>query len=273
MNIAAETAGMPLDVLQCKAWTPLKWLVHGFSQRKGGSSTAYGAEELNLGFTVEDLRETVLKNRESLLDQLMTGQPGRGDAELVTLAQIHSAMVHRVDDEKAVEPGDGMMTGRPGKLLAILTADCVPVLVVDRRKRVVGAFHAGWRGTVQGIVQAGVAKMQTAFGSHAGDLSAAIGPCIGACCYKVGEEVRSEFRKQFTYADQLFSETGKAGPGLHLDLVKANQRQLLDAGLDPDEVHVPGECTGCYPDRFFSHRTSGGRTGRMMSVIGISPAA
>lgn len=256
------------DLLACEAWKPLDWLMHGFSQRTGGLSTAYGPDELNLGFTAEDERETVLRNRDRLLDRLMMGQPDR--AELVTLAQIHSAVVHRVEDEKPVEPGDGMMTDRPGKLLAILTADCVPVLVVDRAKRVVAGFHAGWRGTVQGIVESGVARMQSEFGSRAEDLSAAIGPCIGACCYTVGEAVRTEFRARFEYGNELFR--GNDGQALYLDLVEANRRQLLEAGLQTDSIHVPGQCTGCHADQFFSHRMSGGKTGRMMSVIGIRPA-
>ncbi len=271
MKTPATPASVPLDVLQCEAWKSLDWLVHGFSQRKGGASTAYGVNELNLGFTVEDGRETVLQNRERLLDRLMLGE--RGTAELVTLSQIHSAVVHRVADDKPAGPGDGMMTDREGKLLAILTADCVPVLLVDQGKRVVAAFHAGWRGTVQGIVQSGVAQMQAEFGSQAGELSAAIGPCIGACCYTVGEEVRSEFRSRFPYANELFTGGEKDGVALHLDLVEANRRQLLDAGLAAANIHVPGGCTGCQPDKYFSHRMSGGRTGRMMSVIGIRPNA
>ncbi len=267
MNLASS-GGTP-DILQCEAWKPLDWLVHGFSQRTGGHSTAYGVDELNLGFTVEDVRETVLQNRERLLDQLMTGHSGGGNVELITVSQVHSAIVHRVGDDKPVEPGDGMMTDQAGKLLAILTADCVPVLVIDREKRVVAAFHAGWRGTVEGIVQAGVASMQAEFGSRAADLSAAIGPCIGACCYTVGDEVLSEFRDNFDYADELFKSS--SDHTLRLDLVEANRRQLLYAGLVPCNVHVPGQCTSCHPERYFSHRKSSGRTGRLMSVVGIRP--
>ena len=267
------TAFTTLDVLQCEAWKPLDWLVHGFSRRAGGFSTAYGANELNLGFTVEDGRETVLRNRERLLNHFVKGGPGSNGADLVTLSQIHSAVVHRVEDDEPIAPGDGMMTDRPGKLLAILTADCVPVLVADQVKKVVAGFHAGWRGTVQGIVQSGLARMQAEFGSRAADLSAALGPCIGACCYTVGEEVRSEFRARFEYGNELFKSTEIDSPALRLDLVEANRRQLLDAGVTGDRIHVPGQCTGCHPDTFFSHRMSGGRTGRMMSVIGIRPVA
>ena len=272
MDTSLPTADTAPELLQCEAWKPLDWLLHGFSQRAGGLSNAYGVDELNLGFTAEDERETVLRNRERLVDQLMDGRGGEGRAELVTVRQVHSAIVHRVDDAAPLEAGDGLMTDRAGKLLAILTADCVPVLVVDMRKRVIADFHAGWRGTVQGIVQAGVTQMRAEFASRGEDLSAAIGPCIGACCYTVGAQVLEEFRSRFVYADELFTGIGREGQELRLNLVEANRRQLLDAGLKAENIHALGECTGCSPHRFFSHRKSGGKTGRMMSVIGIRAA-
>ena len=104
--------------------------------------------------------------------------------------------------------GDGLMTDVPGVLLGVGTADCVPVLVVDVEKRVVAAFHAGWRGTVARIVERGVAMMRREYGSRVEDLVAAVGPSIGACCYTVGEEVRSEFGGQFGYAEELFRSQG-----------------------------------------------------------------
>ena len=145
------------------------------------------------------------------------------------------------------------MTDEPGLLLAIQTADCIPVLVADRKRHAVAAFHAGWRGTVKRIVETGIGRMRLAFGSQPEDLVAAIGPGIGACCYAVGEEVLSEFESQFAYARELFREVYDAdpvrkkypmlfltqrapghspiGPSLHLDLIEANRRQLLAAGL------------------------------------------
>jgi YfiH family protein len=187
------------------------------------------------------------------------------------------------------------MTDTPGLLLGIQTADCIPVLVADRRRKAVAAFHAGWRGTVKRIVESGLGRMRLEFGSRPEDLVAAIGPGIGACCYAVGEEVLSEFTSQFTYAAELFREvydtdpvrtrypmlflTQRApghsdiGPSLHLDLVEANRRQLLAAGLKPASIQVVGGCTNTQPDLFFSHRASRGRSGRMMSVIGVRPRA
>jgi hypothetical protein len=183
------------------------------------------------------------------------------------------------------------MTDHPGLLLGIQTADCIPVLVADRKRRAVAAFHAGWRGTVKRIVESGVGRMRLEFGSRPEDLVAAIGPGIGACCYAVGDEVLSSFESQFTYSAELFREvydtdpvrtkypmlflTQRApghspmGPELHLDLIEANLRQLLAAGLKPRSIKTVAGCTNCHPELFFSYRGSHGRSGRMLSVIGI----
>jgi hypothetical protein len=185
------------------------------------------------------------------------------------------------------------MTDEPGLLLGIQTADCIPVLVADRKRRAVAAFHAGWRGTVKRIVECGVGLMRLEFGSRPEDLIAAIGPGIGACCYAVGEEVLSSFESQFEYSNHLFREvydtdavrtkypmlflTQRApghspmGPSLHLDLVEANRRQLLAAGVRSRASKSVGGCTSCQPELFFSHRASHGHAGRMLSVIGIRP--
>ena len=171
---------------------------------------------------------------------------------------------------KAVLEGDGLMTDVPGVLLGVGTADCVPVLVVDVEKRVVAAFHAGWRGTVARIVERGVAMMGAEYGSRVEDMVAAVGPSIGACCYTVGEEVRAEFAGQFGYAEELFSG---AMVRIRLDLWEANRRQLVDAGVGEERIAVVGECTACARDergalRYFSHRGEKGVAGRMLNVVG-----
>jgi hypothetical protein len=287
-----------VQILQAPAWGKQgSWLWHGFSTRKGGLSRAYcteGAEgDLNLGFTAADDRETVKRNRQLLVEAVS------GDARtpLITLRQIHSSvLVHSVAgdaDRQSPWKADGLMTEEPGLVLAVQTADCIPVLVADRKRRVVAAFHAGWRGTVKRIVETGVGRMRLEFGCLPEDLTAAIGPGAAACCYAVGEEVRSSFESQFTYADALFSEVDSTdavrtkypmlfltqrapghsplGPDLHVDLVEANRRQLLDAGLKLRAIHATGGCTLCDRELFFSHRGSQGHAGRMMSVIGMRP--
>jgi len=292
-----------VGLLQVPAWrdrkTVSRWLWHGFSTRVGGVSTVYAAEdesgdapgELNLGFTAADEREAVVQNRR-LLAGAVTGDK---TIPIVTLRQFHSNLVVIADagdaDRERPRKADGVITAEPGLLIAIQTADCIPVLVADRKRRVVAGFHAGWRGTVKRIVELGLGRMRLEFGSQPEDLIAAIGPGAGQCCYAVGEEVLSEFESQFSYARDLFREvfdsdpvrkkypmlflTQRApghspiGPALHLDLIEANRRQLLDAGLKAAAISLTGGCTNCHTDLFFSHRASQGHAGRMMSVIGI----
>lgn len=284
-------------------WLPVPgwdfpWLWSGFSTRKGGVSHAYCADaapgELNLGFTAADSRHAVIRNRQ-LLAEAVTGD---ASTPLIALRQIHSnRLVHTVASDASrphPQKADGHMTDEPGILLAIQTADCIPVLVADRKHRAVAAFHAGWRGTVQRTVESGIGRMRLAFGSRPQDLVAAIGPGIGLCCYAVGEEVLSAFESQFSYARELFREVydsdpvrkkypllfltqrapghSSLGPSLHVDLVEANRRQLLAAGLKPSSIRIIGGCTQCHRELFFSHRGSHGHAGRMMAVIGIREA-
>lgn len=292
-----RTTKSKIEVLRSPQMAEIEWLISGFSTRAGGKSDMYSpgqrAGELNLGFTPADSTDNIFENRRRF-SRAVADDP---DFPLVTLSQIHSSLIRRVTTadaaDKPIWRGDGIMTSEPGLMLAIQTADCVPVLIADRKRRAVAAFHAGWRGTLKRIVENGVGRMRLEFGSKPQDMVAAIGPGIGQCCYAVGEEVRSEFLSQFSYAKELFRDvydsdpvrerypllflTARApghsniGPSLHLDLVEANRRQLFDAGLAPDSIFALGQCTSCHHDRFFSHRADHGFTGRMFSVIGIRP--
>jgi YfiH family protein len=283
-----------LDVVRVPDWSRQEWLIHGFSTRTGGKTTVYrpGKTDLNLGFTSSDDPNHVTENRRLFVSAATGGKEILG---MVTLRQIHSSLIRRVtaDDINTPLKGDGLLTDQPGVLLGIQTADCIPVLVADRKSRAVAAFHAGWRGTLARIVENGVGRMRLEFGSRPEHLIASIGPGIGQCCYSVGDEVRQQFESQFPYAPELFREvydsdpvkekypmlflTARApghsdlGPAMHLDLVEANRRQLLAAGLKKASIFLTGQCTGCNTDRFFSHRMERGFTGRMMSVIGIAP--
>lgn len=292
----SRVAKTRVDVVRIQEWSEDSWLLHGFSTRTGGKTAVYRPEqragELNLGFTASDTRDVVLANRRLFLDSVTQTTPA---PLLVTLRQIHSSIIRIVGKadagEEASLKGDGMMTGERGVLLGIQTADCIPVLITDRKKRAVAAFHAGWRGTLKRIVENGAGRMRLEFGSRPEDLTAAIGPGIGQCCYAVGEEVRAEFESQFNYASKLFCDVydsdpvkekypllfltarapghSKIGPSLHLDLIEANRRQLLDAGLRAESIFVQGDCTSCRTDRYFSHRAEHGFTGRSLSVIGV----
>lgn len=212
--------------------------------------------------------------------------------QLVTLRQIHSDVIHCVSQApKGPLPGDGLITCTPGILLAVMTADCLPVMLVDSKHRAVGVFHAGWRGTLARIVEKGIGEMRKHFGTRPSDLKAAIGPGIRGCCYQVGQELKDKFESQFSYAAELFRETKERdeihekypllfltarAPGhselpkkIFLDLAEANRRQLLSAGVPARNIADLGLCTACHADRFFSHRAEHGKTGRMMAVVGI----
>lgn len=284
-------AGNRLQVIRAAGLQKIPWLVHGFSTRLGGSTTCYGGRSLNLGFTKEDDKARVVKNRTQLLLAL-GASTARRPWPLIATRQVHSDIIHVLDAlPRGPLVGDGLVTSLPGVAIAILTADCLPVLLVDKRNKVVAAFHAGWRGTARRIVEKGAGILRREFGSRPEDLWAAIGPGIRRCCYAVGEELRHEFESQFTYAAELFHEVkdsdpvrekypmlflnqrapGHGDPGirLHLDLAEANRRQLRSAGVPEKQITVLGECTACDTTRFFSHRADRGHTGRMMALAGV----
>jgi YfiH family protein len=286
-----------LNILRASHLAQFPWLVHGFSTRLGGFSRAYSGNALNLGFTKDDSRTAVERNRAAFLRQLGAGRErGRGDGShlwpLVTLRQIHSDIIRFVDSPPESQlTGDGLITATPGLLLGIQTADCLPIILVDPKRRAVGVFHAGWRGTVKRIVEKGVGEMRRRFGSRPRDLEAAIGPGIQSCCYEVGAEVREKFESQFAYAEKLFREVEESDPvrekypmlfltarapghsvlskKIFLDLGEAIRQQLLAGGVPAKSIEASLLCTSCRTDLLFSYRVEKGKTGRMMGVVGI----
>ena len=273
-----------IRILQVPELAKLPWLVHGFSTKLGGVSPLEGGRVLNLGFTEWDTKENVLENRSRFQSAL-----GTADLKLISLKQIHSDVVHLFNSAPSETcQGDALATNRPGLLLGVQTADCVPILLVDPKKRAVVAIHAGWRGTLARIVVKAIGKMQMQYKSNPADLLAAIGPSIGGCCYEVGTEVATQFLSQFAEAPQWFDEfrTGdepnpiqwlnRMPPGhqpppknVLLDLRKANRAQLLGAGLRSSNIFVSDLCTACRRDLLFSYRKEGPQSGRLLSVIGL----
>ncbi len=180
-----------------------------------------------------------------------------------TLKQIHSAAVIVAEAPAGcLGEGDALVTNVPGVKLAIRTADCIPVLMVDTRRRAVAAIHAGWRGTAAGIVAATVERMRAEFRSEPGDLHAAIGPGIGECCYEVGGEVLARMAP-------FLPEVAQMSAPAKIDLVEANRRQALEAGLPEGQVYAARLCTQCDERRFHSYRRNGEKAGRMVSAIAI----
>ncbi|MBS1852129.1 MAG: peptidoglycan editing factor PgeF [Acidobacteria bacterium] len=280
-----------LQIISSAPLEKLPWLVHGFSARSGGTSRVYGGNALNLGFTQHDSRAAVERNRELFLRKL-SAKTGKKLWPIVTLRQVHSDLIHCVSGvPETTLTGDGLVTDTPQLLLAVQTADCLPVLLVDKKRKAVGVFHAGWRGTVKRIVEKGVGEMRRWFGSEPRNILAAIGPGVHNCCYEVGEEVRDHFETQFAYAEHLFHETKETNqihekypllfltaraPGhselpkkIWLDLVEANRRQLLAAGVAARNISASPLCTSCRNDLLFSYRKEQGVTGRLLGVAGI----
>ena len=276
-----------MRILQVPALVKIPWLVHGFSTRPGGASDLGGEKVLNLGFAEWDSREKVLENRRRFQSAL-----GADDFTLVALQQFHSDVVHLFDSAPADAcRGDASVTNRVGLLLGVQTADCVPILLVDPRRRAIAAVHAGWRGTLARIAVKTIGQMQMQFGAKPADLLAAVGPAIGGCCYEVGTEIAVEFKSQFSAASDWFDElrTGDepnplqwlnrmppghqpAASNVLLDLKKATRAQLVDAGLRSENIFVSDLCTACRLQLFFSYRKEGAPSGRLLSVIGIRPS-
>ena len=250
----------------------------------GGASDLNGEKILNVSFMDWDSRPNVEENRQRLQNGL-----DAKNFRLAAIDQIHSDVV-RLCDLKTGPPykADASITNRPGLVLAVQTADCVPILVVDPQKRAVAAIHAGWRGTLGRIAEKTVGRMRQEFGSKPEELLAAIGPSIGPCCYEVAAEFVGKFAAQFADAGEYFDEPrsgeepnplewlNMAPPGhqpppknVHLDLRKANRSQVLAAGLRAQNVFVSDLCTGCRTDLFFSYRKEGTKSGRLMSVVGL----
>lgn len=227
-----------------------------FSGRLGGVSTG-PFDSLNLGALTDDQPANVRENRRRLVDAV------GGDGETATMAwQVHGADVREVTGQPAsglfLQPGaepfpksDGLVTGCRGRTMTLLTADCLPVAIADEEGERLALLHAGWRGLVAGVVEAGV----TAVGR--GPARGAVGPGAGPCCYEVREDVADPLRARF--GDDVIRD-GRA------DLWRCAERALRAAGVA--HVDLAGECTICNPGRYFSHRRDHGRTGRQ-GVVGL----
>ena len=277
-----------LQVVQSRAFGKFGWLAHGFSTRLGGASILEGKSALNLGFTEWDERERVTTNREKFMAAV-----GSREMPLVTLRQFHSDVIHVAATPSAEAPkADALITSTPGLLLGVQTADCVPILLVDTRRHVVAAIHAGWRGTLARVVVKTLGQMRMEFGTLPRDVVAALGPAIGRCCYEVGPDVAQAFAAQFPPAADWFDgpfeqlaygeeplwlpwltmmPPGHAPPPprVQLDLRASNRWQLMDAGVPEKKIDVSDLCTACRTDLLFSYRREGAKTGRLMAVIGI----
>ena len=190
-----------------------------------------------------------------------------GEQNRATLKQIHSAKVTVANRQGVLGEGDALATDHLGLFVAIRTADCIPVLLVDPEHRAVAAVHAGWRGTAGNIVRCTIDTLVSVFHSEPARLWAAIGPGIGKCCYEVSGDVASRF-------GPWMPEHANAADRTMLDLTEVNRRQLIEAGLRPEQVLGTGDwCTRCQPELLHSFRRDKKESGRMQSAIRILPPA
>lgn len=228
---------MSLRLATVPALSAVPGLVHGFERREGH---------------LEPLEVSRERVREALA----------GAGQLLLLRQVHGATVVRAPWSGAPE-ADAALADEPGDLLGIVTADCLPVLLVDPERRAVAAAHAGWRGTAARVVPRAVEALVAA-GSRPEELLAAAGPGIGPCCYEVGEELLEVFGP----SGEAFFRPGPRGRP-HLDVRAANVHQLRQAGLRPERIHHVTDCTACRADLYYSYRRDGAGTGRMLSFVGF----
>lgn len=261
-------SGMELPLVRSRLIAPP--FAHGFSTRAGGVSAA-PYDTLNLGARWGDVIASVEENRRRLLRAVGVAGP------LYVARQVHGVAVVRVragDDPAAIAglEADALITADPGVPLGVFVADCIPALIVDPRTGAVGAAHAGWRGTVAGVLPAVVRAFATEFDARPGDLRVVLGPAIGPCCFEVGPEVAREFEAALgsvgdrAHADIVMpSPRGVAGKW-HVDLKAANRLLLARAGVPPEAIDATPDCTCHEPTRFFSYRRDR-ETGQSMGIV------
>ena len=226
------------------------WLQHGITTRKGGTSEP-PFFSLNIAFNVQDDPKSVQENRLRLFDAIECGKTAICEAN-----QVHGNGVIIATESGQYTDVDGFVTDQSSLVLTIRTADCVPIFIVDQKQRVIGLVHAGWRGSVASIVKVAVEAMTEQLKCQCKDLFAWVGPSIGPCCYEVGEEVRQVVEEQYIQENKL-------------DLWRYSVDQLKQIGVQDHHIEVAQVCTYCHDEWFFSHRASGGKTGRMLSFLKI----
>jgi polyphenol oxidase len=245
-----------VTLLSSPALAAIPGIVHGFSTRRAEHN------EFTLGPSGSENPAVQINRARFLAAVDMPGWP------VLRLKQVHSGIIHDMKDTTAAnEPreGDASITQLGGAVLGVQTADCVPILVADRKGHAVAAIHAGWRGTALRIAQQSIVRFVVDYGVPAEDLIAVIGPHNAVCCYEVGEEVVEAMNDPAA----IVRRPDWAKP--HLNQALANQRQLIAAGIPEDQIVVSNLCTQCRSDLFYSYRRDGKRAGRMLSVIGILP--
>jgi len=247
------------------------FLTHAFCTRLGGISEE-DYKSLNISFREGDLESRVLQNWNRLAMAFAIPLEN-----FLTLNQVHGDDIFVIKPYGDYLPSDAslsydaIVTPRENLAICIKTADCVPVFIVDRSKKIIAAVHAGWKGTALEISAKVVRLLLDKYGSYPRDILAAVGPSIGLCCFEVDEDAADSFRNQKDHGEFLFAGN-KPGKWI-VDLAEANRRQLIHCGIPEENIDICGLCTSCRQDLFFSHRGSGGITGRQLNFIMINGEA
>lgn len=253
------------DALEYLTADALEGTAHCFSTRYGGVSKEHLAS-LNLGAHRGDKPENVWENYRILGDAV-----GFRPRDTVFTHQVHSDVIDRVGRKDCgrgllfpVAHGcDGLVTDEPNVVLTVFAADCTPVLLYDPAAGAIGAVHAGWRGTAANIAGKAVRRMTAEFGSKPGDVRAAIGPCIGPCCFETDADVPEAMLAAF--GEEALSAIRRAGKKYYVNLKELNAIALRRAGVR--QIDVAEACTACEPERFWSHRRVGDRRGSLAAMI------
>lgn len=247
-----------LPIREIERCGPFRALI---TTRQGGlSQPPY--DSFNMSLNVGDETSFVMENRWRLAQHLETDLQ-----HLIALDQVHSDIIYtEISPGLAGDPGDGLFVSEPGFFAVISVADCVPIYLADPKRRIIGVIHAGWRGLDQQIATKAIIKMQSTFRSNPEQIQAVIGPSIGPCHYQVGQEVVAAFEEQIGFESIFYEERNDK---LFLNLWAIAHHQLMNAGVYPGHIVLMHQCTACQTELYFSHRASGGRTGRMWAVVGL----
>lgn len=263
---AAIINRMEMSHFRVAEWAKYNGLLHGFMGRRGGKSSGSYAG-LNASYRVGDDPKIVSQN---VCDMKLA--VGIHDGRIVTMQQVHGDHIVEVRDKKLKEAGeaDGLITHEPDIYLGVLTADCVPILFVAPKQKLVAAVHAGWRGTLAGIAAKTLRIFSDQYGVKPGDLEVALGPSIGPCCYEVKDDVALPLMKTWgkLTTPSVLVKQGKS----FIHLRRLNRDILRASGVPGKQLFLVGPCTSCFPEDFFSFRRERSETGRQMSFIGWLPA-
>ncbi len=256
-----------VEYVEMEVLAALGFVEHAFCTRRGGESAGPFAR-LNAGFRGGEREEDVRRNLAIVGEAFAIPQE-----RLVLMGQVHGDRIHVIDGAEPppayVAACDGLITARPGVALGVKTADCVPLFFVDRVRRIIGAAHAGWRGTALGMAAKMVDAFVEDFASRPEDILAIVGPAVGPCCYQVDAPVHAALAAH-AGVDRFLKPCRQEGRWM-LDLPLANRLQIGERGVPEANILSAGLCTACRQELFFSHRASGGQSGRQVNLLMLRP--